>query len=261
MSDGHIERGHTPQEHRVRFAHDEPHPAVGVPAVRIPGERRVDRPRGFQRRCPPWQQARSHQHLKPVADPQHELSRVDKLDQRVAQAGLQLQAKNHAGAYVVPVAEATGNAEDLGGFEQIGRFEHAKQVDPIRRRTTLLERKCGLGITIGAWGAKDENVRIGHADVSGTECVARELIARDVSRQTGPEYATDHELNSEFNEPRNFRYVAATLPPCRPEFVRYQCNASPAGFPIAQSNNRPHASVCSGRREPSPAQRLPSCVG
>lgn len=154
------------QEHTVAGRDFQPHPAIGVATVGVPGQSHLI----FQRFLCEVLDTASHQQagfqdrLKPVADPEDQFVGLQKFSHGVIQLPAQLARKDDSGAEVIAVAEATGDAENLELAESRGIFEQTKQVNSFCGSTSQFKRVSGFNVAVGPWGTKNANSRRSHDD-------------------------------------------------------------------------------------------------
>ncbi len=101
------------------------------------------------------QQSRLHQHLKAVANAEHQLAGGAKLLERIGQLEPQLVPQNAARGDVIAIAEAAGKTEDLKLAETLGTRKQFLHMQPRRRSARLSERIRGLFITVHARSAEN----------------------------------------------------------------------------------------------------------
>src|ERR1700677_725065 len=115
MSDGQLDLIDAPQKDVAGRLDLQPDPGGRVLAIEIPGERGIGLffGRRWPRRATPRQYARLEQHLKAVANAQHQLVGSEKAPERIAQSAAELPREDHAGPDVVAVAKSAGDTNDL----------------------------------------------------------------------------------------------------------------------------------------------------
>ena len=99
---------------------------------------------------------------KPLQMPRISLSAAWKSLDGVGEVVADLVGQDAAGSHVVAIAESAGHAENLELVGQIGLFQQPVDVDVPGLGPRLLEGGGGLFVAVGAGGAEDEDLRLGH---------------------------------------------------------------------------------------------------
>src|SRR5580692_12088035 len=113
-----------------------------------------------------WQDARLEQHLKTVADAEHQLVGSQKPGERLAEPAAELPRKDHAGPDVIAVTEAAGHAYDLKVVESLRLLEQAEEVHALGLAAGRLERERSLHVAIRAGRSQNANSRCWHTCLS-----------------------------------------------------------------------------------------------
>lgn len=144
-----------PQEDAVAGCHFQSHPAVGVPAVAVPGQSDLIFPRFF--RCvfnaATHQQTSLQNRLKSVADAEHQFVGLQEFSHGFVELTSKLAGKNHTCTKVVAIAESARDTQNLIPTELGGIFEEAEKMNSIRRRTGQLKRMSRFNVTIRSRGS------------------------------------------------------------------------------------------------------------
>ncbi len=168
------------------------HPAVLVsPTV-------VQRERGGRalHRIGVQQGRRLHQHLKSVADAEHQFAVSLESGKLFGKMVLDLVAEDSARPQIVAVAEPAGDAEDLEPLEEGRILQQSIDVQGFGFRAGPLKSKRGFRVAIRAGGAKDQDVRLGHQRIQWSEIVVAERrLAGVLARREMQRYSAHNTAN------------------------------------------------------------------
>lgn len=101
------------------------------------------------------QQPQLHQHLKPVADPDHRHATFRRVLQRLKQAVFQSVGEDAPRSDVVAVAEPAGETDEVELADKVGLFDEFGDVDRPCRRPGLLKGISQFSVAVRARGTDD----------------------------------------------------------------------------------------------------------
>ena len=146
-----LEGGESMQEDAVAGLAAEPHPAIDIPPGPVVGQRGLPVTRLIAE-----QKAGLEQHLKPIADSDHETAPVAKPPQHVGQAGHEFEREDPAAGHVIAIGEASGDAENLIVVGSRRPFGESPHVNAAGDAAGSFEGMGRLQIAVGARGTEYE---------------------------------------------------------------------------------------------------------
>ena len=113
--------------------------------------------------CPiPSQKSHLHQHLKPIANPQHRSAAGHKLVELLAEQVAQIGRPQHPRPQIIPIRKAAGNHQHVVIRHPPRPADQLVNVDNLGVATRHLASQGGIAVAVGAVGV--ENQYFGIAD-------------------------------------------------------------------------------------------------
>jgi hypothetical protein len=159
VRNGKLDGRESPEEDVLGRFRTQPDPDGGVLAVVVPRQRGIGLPVRSRRprRRASRENSRLQQDLKTVADSQHEFVGLYESAYGVPQSAAKLPRKYDPRANIVPVAEATGDADDLKCVQKRWLLEQTKQMNAIRVPAARLEGERRLDVAVRSWRTQNAN--------------------------------------------------------------------------------------------------------